>query len=235
MRSDGANPAHGPATHFMSAADPHAALAIQQELRHRCIIQRTIKTEKIGLVCGADAAYTRDSVRAAVVVMTFPDLDVVENACAAQKITFPYIPGLLSFREGPAIVDAFARLASAPDIIILNGHGYAHPRRLGIASHIGIVLDLPAIGVAQRLLTGTAAIPGEARGSTAHVLDNGEVIGMAVRTKERAKPVYVSAGHMTDLSQAVDLVLRTTTTHRFPEPLRCADRLSRQCRSDPSR
>jgi len=169
-------------------------------------------------------------VYAAIVVMTFPALDVVEHSCAVRKISFPYIPGLLSFREGPAVIEAFDQLTCIPDLIFLNGHGFAHPARVGIASHIGVVLDMPSIGVAQHLLTGTARIPSLNRGSTEPVYADDEVIGMAVRTRERAKPIYVSVGHKVDLPQAVDLVLRTTTTHRFPEPLRRADMMSRQYR-----
>jgi len=169
-------------------------------------------------------------VYAAIIVMTFPALDVVEQSCAAMKISFPYIPGLLSFREGPAVIDAFDQLTCIPDLIFLNGHGYAHPARAGIASHIGVVLDTPSIGVAQRLLTGTGVMPALCRGSTEQVYAEDEVIGMAVRTREGAKPVYVSVGHKVNLFQAVDLVLRTATTHRFPEPLRCADIMSRKYR-----
>lgn len=214
---------------FPDKVNPDTALLIQKQMRHRCSIKRTIETDWIRLVCGADAAYTQDRIHAAVVVITFPGLKFVERACAVQNIPFPYIPGLLSFREGPAIIEAFSLLTTNPDLIFLNGHGYAHPRRCGIASHIGVLLDLPAIGVAQHLLTGTAAVPGEEPGSTVPVVDSGEVIGMAVRTKKGTKPVFVSAGHKIDLAQAVDVVLRTTTTHRFPEPLRAADRLSREC------
>jgi len=169
-------------------------------------------------------------VYAAIIVMTFPALDVVEQSCAAMKISFPYIPGLLSFREGPAVIDAFDQLTCIPDLIFLNGHGYAHPARAGIASHIGVVLDTPSIGVAQRLLTGTGVMPALCRGSTEQVYAEDEVIGMAVRTREGAKPVYVSVGHKVNLFQAVGLVLRTATTHRFPEPLRCADIMSRKYR-----
>ena len=223
------------ASEFIRAVDPTEAKKIQDMLRHNCIVKRTIDIEEIRHVAGADAAYTRDTIYAAVVVMTFPGLDIVEKISTEQEVPFPYIPGLFSFREGPAILEAFSSLTTVPDLLLINGHGYAHPKRIGIASHVGIVLDIPSIGVAQRLLTGNVAMPGEERGSTEPVLDKNEVIGMAVRTVENAKPVFVSAGHKVDLAQAVDLVLKTTITHRLSEPIWHADRLSRQCRSDRSR
>jgi len=213
-------------------ADLTAARRVQREVRQHVVTGRTIGTGEIRYVAGADAAYSADRVYAAVVVMTFPALEDVAQACAVREITFPYIPGLLAFREGPALADAFHKLPVRPDLLFLNGHGYAHPLRAGLASHIGVVLDLATIGVARRLLTGTAELPAGDRGAAVPVTDAGEVIGMAVRAREGAQPVYVSAGHRMDLSQAVELVLMTTTTHRFPEPLRCADVLSRKCRRE---
>jgi deoxyribonuclease V len=220
---------------FIRADDPSEAEEIQEMLRLSCTVDRTIDIDDIRHVAGADAAYTDDTIYAAVVVMTFPGLDVVEKTSVVQDIPFPYIPGLLSFREGPAIIEAFSSLITVPDLLLINGHGYAHPKRIGIASHVGIVLDIPSIGVARRLLTGNAAMPGKERGSTEPVLDKNEVIGMAVRTVENVKPVFVSAGHKVDPAQAVDLVLQTTITHRLSEPIWHADRLSRQCRNERSK
>jgi deoxyribonuclease V len=222
------------AAEFIRAVDPAEAGKIQEMLRHHCIVERTIDAGEIRHVAGADAAYSQDTMYAAVVVMTFPGLAIVEKTCTVQEIPFPYIPGLLSFREGPAIAEAFFCLTTVPDLLLINGHGYAHPKRIGIASHIGVVLDVPSIGVAQRLLTGIAAMPGAGRGSTELVLDNNETIGMAVRTVTDAKPVFVSAGHKVDLAQSVDIALKTARTHRLTEPIWHADRLSRQCRNDRS-
>jgi deoxyribonuclease V len=193
------------AAKFIRAVDPAEAKKIQEMLRHHCIVERTIDVCEIRLVAGADAAYAQDTIYAAVVVMTFPGLDVVEKTCTVQEIPFPYIPGLLSFREGPAIAEAFYSLNTVPDLLLINGHGYAHPKRIGIASHVG---------------------------STEPVLDKNEIIGMAVRTVEDAKPVFVSAGHKVDLAQAVDLALKTTITHRLTEPIWQADQVSRQCRNE---
>ena len=233
MQTEKKYPEHA-ASKFIRATDPTEAKKIQEILRHHCIIERTIDTGEIRHVAGADAAYDQDSIYAAVVVMTFPGLEVVEKTCTVQEIPFPYIPGLLSFREGPAILDAFRSLITVPDLILLNGHGYAHPKRVGIASHVGLVLDVPSIGVAQRLLTGSVALPGAPRGSTEPVLDKSEIIGMAVRTVRGSKPVFISAGHKVDLAQAVDIALKTTLIHRITEPIWHADLLSRQCRNKQS-
>jgi len=221
-------------TKYIRAADPQEAEKIQQRLCRHCILERTIDICEIRHVAGADAAYNQDTIYAAVVVMRFPGLKVVEKTCAVQEIPFPYIPGLLSFREGPAIIDAFNCLTTVPDLIFINGHGYAHPKRFGLASHVGLVLDVPSVGVAQRLLTGSFTLPGADRGSAGPVLDNTEVIGMAVRTVTGTKPVFISAGHKVDLAQAVDIALKTTITHRITEPVWQADQVSRQCRDKQS-
>ena len=230
MRTEKKFPKRSP-TEFIRVPDPAEAIRIQDMLRHHCILEKTIDICEIRYVAGADAAYDQDTIYAAVVVMKFPGLEVVEKTCAVQEVPFPYIPGLLSFREGPAILDAFSDVTTVPDLIFLNGHGYAHPKRLGIASHVGLLLDVPSIGVAQRLLTGSVALPGAARGSTEPVLDKSEIIGMAVRTITGAKPVFISAGHKVDLAQAVDMALKTTTIHRITEPVWQADLVSRQCRN----
>jgi deoxyribonuclease V len=215
---------------FIRAPDPVKAQEIQEMLRHHCIGERTIDICEIRYIAGADAAYDHDTIYAAVVVMKFPGLEVVEKACSVQEARFPYIPGLLSFREGPAILEAFSTLMTIPDIIFMNGHGYAHPKRFGLACHVGLLLDIPSIGVAKRLLIGDVSQPGEARGSTGPVLDKQEIIGMAVRTVQNQKPVFVSAGHKVDLAQAVDMALKTTTLHRITESVWHADQVSRQCR-----
>ncbi len=210
------------------------AYRIQDMLRHHCILEKTIDTCEIRHVAGADAAYDQDTIYAAVVVMTFPGLKAVEQRCTVQKVPFPYIPGLLSFREGPALLDAFRNLSTVPDLLLVNGHGYAHPKRFGLACHVGLILDVPTIGVARRLLIGTAAQPEAARGSSVPVLDNSEIIGNAVRTVQDARPVFISAGYKVDLAQAVDMALKTTTIHRITEPVWQADQVSRQCREKQS-
>jgi len=209
---------------------PYTARRIQESVRRCCMIGRTVDTSAIRLIAGADAAYSNDMTYAAAVVMKFPEAEFVEVARSVRPTKFPYIPGLLSFREGPAIIESVRTLSVIPDVLMVNGHGYAHPRRAGLACHVGVVLDIPTVGIARNLLTGTAVSPGPRKGDRAPIMDADEVVGMAVRTKERAKQVYVSAGHKVDLGQAVEIVMETVTTSLFPEPLHIADRISRASR-----
>ncbi|MDN7011608.1 deoxyribonuclease V [Methanoculleus sp. FWC-SCC3] len=209
---------------------PAEAIRLQETLRARVRLAGDIG--EVSLVAGADASYVKgeDVIHAVVVALSYPDLTVVERVSAAAVTPFPYIPGLLTFREGPALVEAFRRLQSEPEVIFFDGQGIAHPRGLGIASHMGVLLDRPAVGVAKSLLVGTAAEPAVGRGSTAPILRDGETIGMAVRTRKRVKPVYVSVGHRIDLSQAVDLVLATARGYRLPEPTRQAHLFANEVR-----
>ncbi len=161
--------------------------------------------------------------------MELPSLRIREVSVAACREEFPYIPGLLSFREAPAILQALRSLSAPPDILLCDGQGIAHPRRLGIASHIGILTDLPTIGCAKSLLCGyMQGELGENAGSTAPVWDAGELVAVAVRTRARVKPVYVSIGHRVDLPFAVEFVLHCCRGYRLPEPVRLADNLSRR-------
>ena len=162
--------------------------------------------------------------------MACPGQEVLFTSVSREKCMFPYIPGLFAFREGPAILAALENIRCRVDALMLHGHGYAHPRRCGMACHLGVLVDKPSIGVADHLLVGHAETPGPERGALAPIVDGGEIIGMAVRTREGSRPVYVSVGHRTDLSQAVDLVLLTTGVHRMPEPIRLADRIAREYR-----
>jgi deoxyribonuclease V len=187
------------------------------------------------LVAGADIAYDppqRDSDRllAAVVVLRLPGLQLVEQAAVADRARFPYVPGLLSFREAPPLLKAFRKLRCRPDVLIIDGHGLAHPRRFGIASHLGWLLDLPAIGCAKSILCGATGPLGASRGATAPLVHNGEIVGCAVRTRAKVQPVYVSIGHKIDLPSAVQLVLRCTGKFRIPEPARQAHILANKLR-----
>lgn len=198
------------------------AISAQILLRERCINRRVIDTEDIHSIAGADAAVIADRVRAAVVTLSYPGLRVTGTAYADARVFFPYIPGLLAFREGPAIVKAFRRLEKLPDITLIRGHGLAHPRRFGMASQIGVILNIPTIGIAKSLLTGSSIDPEVKRGSATPVIADNERIGMAVRTQESVKPLYVSVGHKTDIDQAVEVVLSAAPRYRTPEPLRLA-------------
>jgi deoxyribonuclease V len=163
------------------------------------------------------------------IVLELPSLRVRDIAIAARKEEFPYIPGLLSFREAPAILQALESLSTAPDILLCDGQGIAHPRRLGIASHLGVLTGLPSIGCAKSLLCGHLEGKLEAHvGSTAPVWDRGEVIAVALRTRANVKPVYVSIGHRVDMAFAVEFVLQCCRGYRLPEPVRLADAVSRR-------
>jgi deoxyribonuclease V len=197
-------------------------IAAQLRLRNRWRTGRVVETGCIRLVAGLDAAYSCGMTSAAAVSLTFPGSVVAEAAFAREETRFPYIPGLLAFREGPALARAFRSLHTRPDMILVNGHGIAHPRRFGMACQIGAILDIPSVGVARRLLTGTADLPGPFRGACSPVRDGAEIIGMSVRTRTGVHPVYISVGHRTDLDQAVEVVLATTGRYRVPEPLRKA-------------
>jgi len=159
---------------------------------------------------------------AAVVVLNYPELRVVETEVVNGELDFPYIPGLLSFRESPLTLAACQRLTITPDLILVDGQGVAHPRRIGLASHLGLFLNTPTIGCAKSLLCGQHAEPGAEPGSYAEITDNGELIGAALRTKLRVKPVYVSIGHKIDLQTAIYWVMKCCRGYRLPEPTRLA-------------
>lgn len=201
---------------------PREAIALQTELAARVDV-RTPLTD-FTLVAGVDVSYTRfsDIFYAAVVVLRAADGVVVETQGASGRVTFPYIPGLLSFREAPVLLAAFAKVQSEPDVIVFDGQGLAHPRRLGLASHVGLWLERPCLGCAKSLLIGKSQCLGPQPGAVAPLVDRGEVVGQAVRTKARVQPVYVSAGHRIDLPSAVRVVLTTCRGYRLPEPTRLA-------------
>jgi deoxyribonuclease V len=157
-----------------------------------------------------------------VVVLSYPDLRLVETKVVSGGLEFPYIPGLLSFREAPLTLAACEELSVTPDLILVDGQGIAHPRRMGLASHLGLFLDKPTIGCAKSLLCGSCEIPGEEPGSYTEIVDQGEVIGVTLRTKLAVKPVYVSIGHKIDLETAIQWVLNCCRGHRLPEPARLA-------------
>jgi len=158
----------------------------------------------------------------AVVVLSYPDFELIEVATATDRIEFPYVPGLLTFREAPLILAACQKLKNTPDLVIVDGQGFAHPRRIGIASHLGLCLDIPTIGCAKSRLIGTFEEPGDASGSFADLLDNGQVIGAVLRTRTGVKPVFVSVGHKICLSEAIRWILACCRGYRIPEPTRLA-------------
>lgn len=206
---------------------PQEAIAIQNSLRERLIYDTPLDMEAISLVGGVDVSVKPDAdgipiSRAAVVVLTFPELKVIEVARAEMPTPFPYIPGLLTFREGPVLVKAFEALQQEPDAFIFDGMGRAHPRRMGIAAHMGLWLEKPTVGCGKTYLIGKFdAVPVEAGGYST-LTDRGETIGVVLRTRTNVKPVFISVGHRANLNAAVELTLRCTTKYRLPEPIRAA-------------
>jgi deoxyribonuclease V len=193
-----------------------------------------IREDRLGpvrLVAGVDVAYDRRGrsgvARAAVAVFSYPDLALVEQAAVEVAVDFPYVPGLLTFREAPAAIAALDRLSHRPDVLLCDGQGLAHPRRLGFAAHLGLFLDTPSVGVAKSVLVGTYAEPGPEKGDRSPLVDKDEVIGVALRTRPGTRPIFVSIGHRVSLATAIDLVLGCTTKFRLPETTRVADRLSK--------
>lgn len=203
------------------------AVALQSRLAQ--LVRREDDLRDVKYVAGIDVGFEDDNriTRAAVAVLRFPHLKLEEKAVARLPTSMPYIPGLLSFREGPAILQAFQKLQQRPDLLLFDGQGIAHPRRLGIASHIGLLVDLPAIGVAKSRLRGQTRKPlGAEKGEWTPLWDGDEVIGAELRTRARVKPVYVSIGHRISLPTAIDYVLACTTRYKLPETTRWAHRLA---------
>lgn len=203
------------------------AIALQTTLAPHVITQDQLPAS-IRLVAGIDAGFEDNgqTTRAAVVVLSFPDLVPVDEALVRQPTPFPYVPGLLSFREIPAVLAALRQIQTAPDVILCDGQGIAHPRRFGIASHLGLLCDRPTIGVAKSRLIGTHADVPPDKGSWVPLMDKGDRIGAVVRTRTHTKPLYISPGHRISLETAIDLVLRCTPKYRLPETTRYADRLA---------
>lgn len=205
---------------------PAAAIEIQKELAAKVV--RQDKFDDIHYVAGIDVGFEDDGrvTRAAVCVLDLETLQPVDEALAKCPTRFPYIPGLLSFREIPAILQALETVKKTPQMLFCDGQGYAHPRRLGIASHLGILTDLPSIGVGKSRLIGRHQSVPDARGSWTPLIHNGETVGAVLRTRVNVKPLYISAGHKISLESAVRYVTRCVTRYKLPEPTRLADRLA---------
>jgi len=204
---------------------PAEAIAVQRKMAGQ--VSLSGRRRHLRLVAGLDAAFSSDNQLcfAAVVLWDAQKQQVVEQHTAVRRLLFPYIPGLLSFREAPALLAALRRLHQKPDLLLCDGQGVAHPRRFGIACHLGVVCDLPAVGCAKSRLIGTHREPAAGRGAQVRLWDGEEIIGAVVRTQAGVKPVFVSVGHRLDLPLAVRVVLDCATQYRLPEPTRLADRL----------
>lgn len=204
---------------------PAEAIAIQQRLRERVTAAQPIALDQIHTIAGIDASY-KDIARAAVVVFSFPELELLDAAVAQRESVFPYVSGLLSFREIPAVLDAFAQLHVRPDLLMCDGQGFAHPRRFGLASHLGVYLDLPSIGVAKSRLTGSYEEPGPNPGDRSPLTYRGELLGEVLRTKRNTKPLFISIGYRITLPTAVQIVEACLRGYRLPEPARAAHNLA---------
>jgi deoxyribonuclease V len=200
------------------------AQAREIQLKLASQVSRVDRTGTPRYIAGVDISVNRakDEATGAVVVLSYPALELVEVSTVKGKTEFPYVPGLLSFREAPLILPAYEQLSNKPDLILVDGQGIAHPRRIGIASHLGILLDKPTIGCAKSRLCGEFEMPGDSPGSYSELLDRAEVIGAVVRTRKAVKPLFISIGHKVDLPGAISWVLRCCRGYRLPEPSRLA-------------
>jgi deoxyribonuclease V len=202
------------------------AMALQAQLADRVVVQTTFCPTSVRTVAGVDVGFHGDVARAAVVVLGVPGLEPLDGVVADLPVVFPYVPGLLAFREGPVVLRALEQLKTWPDLWIFDAHGIAHQRRLGLAAHLGLLLDAPSIGCAKSRLAGQCDDPPDTPGAWAPLQDNGQTIGAALRTGKGFRPVYVSIGHRVDLLTAIDWVLRCTHGHRLPETTRWAHKMA---------
>ncbi len=207
------------------------AIHIQERLRSNVSLINS--TREVNSIAGADVAYSKRGQEgiAAMVVLSYPSLDLLDEASVKGSVPFPYIPGLLSFREAPLLIEVFQRLQRLPDVVLFDGQGIAHPRSFGLASHMGLLLDLPSIGCAKEKLVGDFGDVGSQPGSTTPLMLGGKIIGAVIRTRKGVKPVFVSPGHRIDLETSTELVLKTCIGFRLPEPLRRAHLMVKRIRS----
>lgn len=201
---------------------PREAVELQKRLREQVRIAplaRPVKT-----IAGADISFNKfePTVYAGIVVLSFPEMEVIEEVGVVSETRFPYVPGLLSFRETPSVLEAWSQLKTEPDALMLDGQGLAHPRRVGIACHVGLLIERPTLGCAKSVLVGQYEEPSKERGAWTELIHKGEVVGAAVRTKKNVQPIFVSPGHLIDLEGAIDLTLRSDGGYRQPEPTRRA-------------
>jgi len=206
---------------------------IQRELRERIVLSGAFPS--IDLIAGADCSYSRRDrfMHGAICLLTYPELELVEKIEVEDDVKFPYIPGLLTFREGPCLLKGFKRLRREPDLIIFDGQGIAHPESLGIATHLGIILNRPTIGCAKSRLLGQYKEPANEKGAYSYLYDNGEVVGAVLRTRKDVRPVFVSPGFRIDLKRSIDIILNCCRRYRLPEPSRLAHIISKNILTRP--
>jgi len=199
---------------------PEQACKIQKELAGRVV--KEDRFSQISTICGVDVSIRGDAAWAGCVVMSFPDLDPLDYSITSSYISFPYIPGLLSFREIPALIPAIEKLRVEPDLFLVDGQGFAHPRRFGLASHVGLLYNKPSVGCAKSKLIGTFREPGDKKGNREYLYDGEEIIGVVLRTRDNVKPLFISVGQNISINSAMEFVLKSCTRYRIPEPLRLA-------------
>ena len=207
-------------------SDTASARRLQHELSKRVRIRPLRKSPSY--IAGVDAAFDDEMVIAVASLFEYPSLLHIADAVSREKAAFPYVPGFLSFREGRAIISAVRKLRQLPEVIIVDGQGIAHPLEIGIASHIGVLLDIPTIGCAKSRLIGEYSEPGPEKGQWSPLVYKDKQVGAVLRTRDNVKPVFVSPGHLIDLNSSIEIVLRSLTLYRLPEPIRRADRLSKE-------
>jgi len=212
---------------------PNEAIALQKQLAGQIVLSHHAP-DPIKTIAGVDVSYEIHGhiFHAAIVILDYGSLEILETTSASAEVSFPYVPGLLSFRELPVLLQAFTKLETIPEVILADAQGVAHPRRLGLASHLGLWLDLPTIGCAKSRLCGVHEEPDLEKGSWTTLLDGGEEIGRVVRTRTQVKPLYVSPGHKVGFDGAIEIALHCSRGYRLPEPTRQAHLLSNKVRSD---
>ena len=215
---------------FIWPTDVRGAKVIQMTLRDKVRIIPLRKTPRY--IASVDASFADDRVIVVTCLYEYPELIHLGHETTIREADFPYVPGYLAFREGPVIIEALEVLKIKPDIVLFDGQGIAHPMGLGIASHIGVLTDMPSIGCAKSRLVGEYKEPGFKRGDWSYLKYNGKVIGVVLRTKERVRPVFVSPGHRIDLRASVEIILGCTSKYRIPEPLRRADFISKKLKEE---
>jgi deoxyribonuclease V len=197
----------------------------QQQLRQK--IQVTPLTKPVHLIAGCDSAFIGEYILSVFVIFSYPSLEELEVQYNVSKVELPYIPGFLAFREAPNLLLAYAKLRHKPDLIMVDGHGIMHPRRMGIAAHLGVLLNIPTIGIAKKKLIGKYEMPSVVQGSASYVSDKGETLGVALRSKENILPIFISPGHLCSIDDAFTLVQQTLRGYKLPEPTRIADKYSK--------
>jgi deoxyribonuclease V len=205
---------------------PKEAVKIQKELAAH--LRTGEKVNNISKIAGVDVSFVKDKALCAICVFSYPEMNLLEEKTVLTGVKFPYVPTLLTYREAPPVLKCFGKIKRAPDLLMFDGQGIAHPRRMGLASHMGIILDIPSIGCAKSRLFGEYESPGQKKGSFEYLRANGDIIGACVRTRGGVKPQYVSIGHIIGLKQAISVVLKCCRGYKIPEPLRRAHNISKQ-------